>query len=301
MGERRDALVSVARAKEILDLGDGEETRLGTLIAVASQLVRNVCRRYFLREVYTETRDGPQLGSSLLTREFPLLSVTSLYDSWDRSYSAEHLIPSSDYVFYEFGRIRLLNRRFATGVQNLRLSYEAGFEVLQVIPGVNDRIDFLEAEEGEEKSAVLTSGDYTPEELADEVEAQLTEAGEATYTVNYSSVSQQFTLISDGAFFSLLWSSGTYSARSAARVLGFAEVDATGAVSYSSTSRIVSVPEALQAGVARWAGYLLDGLSPGEELESETLGDYSYKRGKREGAPEGVMDLIGEFVSVVRE
>ncbi len=108
-----------------------------------------------------------------------------------------------------------------------------------IINSSNNKIDFLESDGGTERVATISSATYSSgTTLATAIQSALNAApGKVnTYTVTWVPAERLFHITSDGAFLSLLWSTGTNTAVSAAIPLGFDPVfNSTGGVSYWST------------------------------------------------------------------
>lgn len=105
-----------------------------------------------------------------------------------------------------------------------------------IIDATNNAIDFLEVSMGTEYNAILTSGEYTPIELATEIKTQMEAAGGVgIYTVSFSTVTGKWTIASSLGFFSILWDTGTNAATNIGDTLGFDTAsDATGNTSYTA-------------------------------------------------------------------
>lgn len=128
----------------------------------------------------------------------------------------------------------------ATGTGLTYEAYKLDYELVPsfiTIDSSNNQIQFQEAA-GVTQTGVLTAGVYAPADLCTEIATQLTAGtGSATYTVTYSTVTRFFTLASDragGATFVLVCT-GTQSAFSCHKLLGFDDVDTTNAASITST------------------------------------------------------------------
>lgn len=106
-----------------------------------------------------------------------------------------------------------------------------------VIDSTNNKIQFQEAA-GTTLTATLTSGNYSPSELATEIQTQLNATGGTpAYTISYSAVTRKFTLASDragGAVF-ILVGTGDQSKFSAHKTIGFDDENTTNAASVTST------------------------------------------------------------------
>ncbi len=73
-----------------------------------------------------EVRDGKGL-EFIYTREYPVVEVSKVYDSADRSYGSGDLIDSADYVWMSSGKIRRVSGVWYDGIQNMKVVYNAGF------------------------------------------------------------------------------------------------------------------------------------------------------------------------------
>jgi hypothetical protein len=115
-----------------------------------------------------------------------------------------------------------------------------------VIGSTNNSIDFLEVALGTEFNATITSGSYTPDELATEIKTQLEAVGAETYTVTYSAVTGKWTIATAGSFLSLLWDTGTNEATTIGNTLGFSTAsDSTGSTSYLGGNIAIHTEEAV--------------------------------------------------------
>jgi hypothetical protein len=121
---------------------DKYDLLLMSLISDVSSILETYCGRHFTAADYTEYQDG-NLNDEILTDEWPINSVTSIYDDPDRTFSSSSLVNADDYVFYpDEGIIRLLisgtivGRNFQTvfsiGHRNVKIVYNAGYTT---IPG----------------------------------------------------------------------------------------------------------------------------------------------------------------------
>jgi hypothetical protein len=103
------------------------------------------------------------------------------------------------------------------------------------IDQTNNKIDI--AEGGPQLTATLTSGIYTPTDLATEIKTQLDVAGAKTYTVTFSRTTRKFTIAADSGTYSILISTGTNALTSPYDLLGFTgAADLTGVITYTSDS-----------------------------------------------------------------
>jgi hypothetical protein len=106
-----------------------------------------------------------------------------------------------------------------------------------VIDASNNKLQFQESA-GVTLTATLTSGTYTPAQLATEVQTQLNATGGTpAYTASYSTTTRKFTLGSDRASSAVfvLVGTGSQADFSAHKTLGFDDEDTTNAASVVST------------------------------------------------------------------
>ena len=123
-------LVPLDRIKTYLEIAAGEtgqDVLLQDLTKRLSAWVEQYCDRKFAKATYTEQRDGDGTDILVVTH-WPIISVASLYDDPDRLFGAATLIAPSDYVIYkDEGRIQLDGLTFARGLQNVKVTYDAGY------------------------------------------------------------------------------------------------------------------------------------------------------------------------------
>ena len=129
------ALTTHERVKEYLGIKSDDTTKdflLAELVERISAIMAKRCHRTFEFEAnLTEFYDGDGLSRELVVRRYPIVSVTSLYDDPDRTYTSATLIAGTDYtVDNEWGIIRLDGFRFLKGLQNIKVVYDGGYKVV---------------------------------------------------------------------------------------------------------------------------------------------------------------------------
>jgi hypothetical protein len=107
-------------------------------------------------------------------------------------------------------------------------------DTVTIEAGVNDDLDWTE--NGSTKTADLDADDYTPTELAAEVQAKMRAAGNANTTATYSSTTKKITIANDTlTTLTFLWDSGANTATTCGKALGFdVTADDTGALTYTA-------------------------------------------------------------------
>lgn len=114
-----------------------------------------------------------------------------------------------------------------------------------IIDTTNNKINFKKVSGGVELTATIASGTSTsPGALATAIKTALEAAdGVNTYTVTYSATTGLWTILSSGAFLSILFSTGTNASTSCRTVIGFGSLDYTGAVTYTGPTRAIHTEE----------------------------------------------------------
>ena len=137
------ALLKLFEAKRRLSINtDDHDLLLIDLIEDVSSMIETYCGRHFEADDYTEYQDG--LGEDyILTDEWPINSITSIYDDPDREFSSSSLVDATYYTYYPYeGKISLvatgaiigvnLYTIFSRGQRSIKITYNAGYTA---IPG----------------------------------------------------------------------------------------------------------------------------------------------------------------------
>jgi hypothetical protein len=111
-----------------------DDELIDELIADAQKQAETYINRSIEADDYTEyyTGDG---SDTLLVRQFPVNSITSIYDDPDREYGASTLIDSAD-IDFQAGSDNANNGKIVydggiftrSRVQNIKIAYNAGWE-----------------------------------------------------------------------------------------------------------------------------------------------------------------------------
>jgi len=225
------------------------------LLSSSSYDIEAHCRRKLRGRTYgaggldAEIKNGDG-SDKLFTNEYPIISVTSLWDDTLLNYSDTYLKASTDYlVWKDEGIIQLRTdavkgSSFNTGKGNLKLIYTAGYNHFEIITGINDKIDF---NDGSAKVATLTGGVYTAESLGTNIASVMTTASSGTITCTYNYYTSKFNIVSTTGTFELNWQSGANASTSASRTLGYnGSVDEASSTSYESDYSVLGVPPDLE-------------------------------------------------------
>lgn len=230
-----------------------QDAFLRRLAVMASDTFETLIDRKVRARTYTAEQSNGSGTRLLRTKQWPILSVASLYDDIDNDFTSDTLFASTDYEIKKLSgliEIRWDSQYIGTfrkGNNNVQITYDAGFGYM-INLAENDRIDFDEG--GSALVSTLTAGEYTAEGLATEIKTQLDADGAATFTVTYDGATDKFTIASDGGTFSLLWSSGSNKNRSVGITLGYdTTADDTGATSYTADDPAVGIPSDIEQAV----------------------------------------------------
>ena len=205
------------------------------LLVQASSDIESYTKRKLRARAYDDTTFPSEIHSGegsnqLFTDQFPIISVSALYDDSAHSFGSATLKTSTDYlIFKDQGIIQLYNDAvlgtvFGKSVGNIRLKYVAGYDQFNIIANVNNKLDFEETS-STEKTASITAGVYTGSGLATVIESGLEAVGDSDYSVTYDYRTSLFKITSDraggGNTFKLLTNTGTNVYRSIAMTIGF--------------------------------------------------------------------------------
>ena len=102
------------------------------LINAATDFMENFCKRRFKKSTYTaELYDGN--GTTMLfLKEFPIISVTTIH--WTYPAVADDLVDSTYYKIYHAGGYIQRTAGWIKGYQNIKVTYEAGYDFTVAIP-----------------------------------------------------------------------------------------------------------------------------------------------------------------------
>lgn len=134
-----DDLTTVSNVKtnfNIPSILTDHDTLIQNLITQKSKKISEFCGgRKFAAQFYSSEDDNTLYdgdgGGVLLTRQYPINSVSAIYDDVNRAYANASLINSSDYVIYSTeGKIELDGLTFNKGKRNVKVLYNAGYSTL---------------------------------------------------------------------------------------------------------------------------------------------------------------------------
>jgi len=119
---------------------DDYDSLLLDLIEDVSAIIESYCGRNFTAADYTEYQDGTG-KDYFFTDEWPINTITSIYDDPDRLFASDSLVDSTYYTFYaNEGKVSLiysdaiisvnLRSLFSVGVRNIRIIYNAGYTTI---------------------------------------------------------------------------------------------------------------------------------------------------------------------------
>lgn len=255
MGLNRNSLVSVKEFKSFV-FHDPAATAATSL---AERFLNSVTAKF---EQFTnrpagydkvdEYYDGTGTRSLILNAH-PIQSIATLWIDGDRDWDGSALVNvTGDLLVYEdSGVITTWNNEglFVKNRQNVRIIYRGGFNVLEVVSGANDRIDFKYSTAT--YAATLAAARYSSvQSLASHVQSRINGVAGlgSTLQCDFNYVDRKFKLKnSAGTTFELYPSSGTNKARSMLKDLGYDyRNDQTGSTEYTGSYRFFEVPDDLK-------------------------------------------------------
>lgn len=93
----------------------------------AEDKAQTFCGIQFEQQEFTEYHSGDGTDVVLL-KNYPVASITELYNSPDRTFTAIDLLDSDEYTIYEeLGMIELVERWFCHGSKTIKVVYTAGY------------------------------------------------------------------------------------------------------------------------------------------------------------------------------
>ena len=280
------------------------------LINRASRQIESYTKRNLRARTYTEFQDGDGGSGELFLKQWPIVSTVAtieLYDDIDRDFGSTTKFASTDFVIYaDQGVIQLLGdsslgSAFQRGIQNIKTVYIAGYDEFVIVTGENDALDFNEG--GGEFNATLDAGTYTADDLATEIDTQLTAEGAGSYTVAFNPITAKFTLTKSAGTFQLLWSSGANTATSVGDTIGFlTTANDTGSLAYTADFSRPGIPQDIEQACLMLAahykfaskkGDARQGLS-GKTAGSPGAGSVTYFR--KDAIPAEVTEILEPYV-----
>lgn len=125
-----NALTTLASFKDFMGIPSTEvskDSRYEFFINAASSVIQTFCERQFIQATHIERHDG-RLSDTLVTREWPVQSVTEVRSAadWDFSNPAS-LYDANDFAVEKGSVIRLRNKLFPKGKLNVQVTYVSGF------------------------------------------------------------------------------------------------------------------------------------------------------------------------------
>jgi hypothetical protein len=132
-------LLTLSEAKRRVGItDDNNDLLILDLINDVSAMIESYCGRHFSVADYVEYQDGAG-DDYFFTNEWPINSITSIYNDLEREFGDTTLVDSTYYTFYaDEGRVKLvydflygnLIELFEPGVRNIKITYNAGYTVI---------------------------------------------------------------------------------------------------------------------------------------------------------------------------
>lgn len=117
-----------------------DDTLIDSILDRTTLMIKRYCGRDLEQTTYTDERhDGDGIDDSLLLRNWPIISVASVYDDPDRLFTSDSLLTANeDYVVQSSGDtdnpgvIRRIDSVWLKGIQNIKVAYTAGYTTTPV-------------------------------------------------------------------------------------------------------------------------------------------------------------------------
>lgn len=125
-----NALISLADVKDYIGIevkSSADDAVIVDLIDRMTARFESHCDRNFNARSYTEQYDG-EGTKYLFPKNYPIISVSSIFDDSDWSFAASTEITSTTYrIQDEICIVRKTGNIFTTGTQNLQVTYSGGY------------------------------------------------------------------------------------------------------------------------------------------------------------------------------
>ncbi|MDP6771655.1 MAG: hypothetical protein QF704_13215 [Anaerolineales bacterium] len=206
-------------------------------------------RTYGANGLEAEYHNGV-VTNKLYVNEYPIISVSSLYDDVNREFTNTSLKAPTEYMLWkDQGIVQLYNDAtngsvFSKGIGNIKLIYTAGYDDFEIITGINDSVDF---NDGTSRTVTIPSGTYTSIDLANEVGDKMDGVSTDDISCRYDNFTSKYTIISDGTVLTMNWATGTNWNGNIGRTMGFdTTADDASVLSYTSDYSVLGVPAELE-------------------------------------------------------
>jgi hypothetical protein len=248
-------IVTLDEVKLFLKIsGNAYDTFLSSLIDDATEAIESYIGKKVITRQFIEYQDGKN-KQSLITNQYPIYKISSIYDDEDHDFGSDTLIATDDYrIYYDEGKVELVGDEgsFDNGTQNVKVTYKAGFSRFLLLDETNNYIDVRETGGAIVPVEIPVSAlpdntiwiGYDADDLAAAIQTALRDNVTLgyNYVVGYNHDTQKFT-ISTNTNFSIKFSTGTSKSKSIAGVIGFNSTMDTGtSTSVSSTNPVTGAP-----------------------------------------------------------
>jgi|CXWL01.1.fsa_nt_gi hypothetical protein len=124
------SLTTLATVKAFKNItGTQHDAEIARLILAVDAFVANYVQRTIEQATVTEYHSTRSGQVSLRLRQYPVASITSLYDDAERVYGSDTVLAASDYVLEDAnaGIVTLDGTAFDVGINNVKVVYVAGY------------------------------------------------------------------------------------------------------------------------------------------------------------------------------
>jgi hypothetical protein len=120
---------NVKAFKNIATADTAHDAEIDRLIPVLGAFIARHCNRVIEQATVTEYHSTREGQTTLRLKQYPVASITSLYDDPDRVYGSDTLLATTDYVLEDgnAGLVRLAGIVFGAGINNVKAVYPGGF------------------------------------------------------------------------------------------------------------------------------------------------------------------------------
>jgi hypothetical protein len=107
-----------------------EDALIETLIDAVSTMFVSYCGRGFESATYTEYYSGNDYPNTVYTNNFPIITVSGIYDDTSWTFGSDTLISGSNYMVDDISITLLPGYVFSAGKKNIKVIYTAGYSTI---------------------------------------------------------------------------------------------------------------------------------------------------------------------------
>jgi len=126
------SLITLNDVKSYLSIsGSNTDTDdvIASLINSVSVLFENYCNKKIMSRTFTDEKYNGDNSNRLFTKQYPIISIISIYDDTNWNFEADTLISADNYMIHpDMNNVYFKNNILSIGIGNIKITYNAGYE-----------------------------------------------------------------------------------------------------------------------------------------------------------------------------